>query len=175
MLLNLACSEMMAHYTIPHCGTSGSGKGWGTDLLTGGDLWMNHLSSCLGKVGLAPFVGGNFDSLAFSPASVIYADHVIKTARVFARGFTLDESSRSTDEIYNIGQGGNFLMSESTLDAVYGKSLAPDIWPSHTLESWLSAGSPDAQKLLKKHVIDLLNELKAPEDHDEIISKTNSS
>ena len=28
MLLNLACGEMMAHYGVPHCGTSGSGGGW---------------------------------------------------------------------------------------------------------------------------------------------------
>lgn len=27
MLLNLACGEMMAHYGVPHCGTSGSGGG----------------------------------------------------------------------------------------------------------------------------------------------------
>lgn len=36
MLLNLACSEMMSHYGIPHAGTSGSGPGWGPDLKAGG-------------------------------------------------------------------------------------------------------------------------------------------
>jgi len=35
----------------------------------------------LGKVGLAPFVGGSFDSLAFSPALVVYSDEVIRQAR----------------------------------------------------------------------------------------------
>lgn len=33
ILLNLACAEMMAHYGLPHCGTSGSGTGWGMDLI----------------------------------------------------------------------------------------------------------------------------------------------
>ena len=55
MLLNLACAEMMAHYGVPHSGTSGSGPGWGADLPAAGALWLNHLTSCLGKVGLAPF------------------------------------------------------------------------------------------------------------------------
>jgi len=63
MLLNLACGEMMAHYGLPHCGTSGSGGGWGADLLAADGFWLNHLTSCVGADGLAPFVGSNFDSL----------------------------------------------------------------------------------------------------------------
>lgn len=70
-LLNLACAEMMNLYEIPHCGTSGCNNGRGADLPASGNLWLNHLSSCLGKVGCAPFVGGNFDSVAFSPATVV--------------------------------------------------------------------------------------------------------
>jgi trimethylamine--corrinoid protein Co-methyltransferase len=60
LVLNLACAELMAFYELPHCGTSGNGNGWGADLFASDLLWMNHLTSCLGKVGLAPFVGGNF-------------------------------------------------------------------------------------------------------------------
>jgi trimethylamine--corrinoid protein Co-methyltransferase len=55
--VNLACVEMMAYYQLPHCGTSGSGTGWGADLIAGGHQWSNHLTSCLGKVGLVPFEG----------------------------------------------------------------------------------------------------------------------
>ena len=61
MLVNLACAEMMAHYGVPHCGTSGGWIGWGPDLLAGSMLWANHLTGVLGKVGLVPFVGNNFD------------------------------------------------------------------------------------------------------------------
>ena len=67
MLLNLACAEMMAHYKIPHAGTSGSANGWGADLISSQTLCINQLTSCLGKVGLAPFVGGSFGSKVFSP------------------------------------------------------------------------------------------------------------
>ena len=34
-LMDLGCAEMMAHYRIPHAGTSGSGQGWGADLIGG--------------------------------------------------------------------------------------------------------------------------------------------
>ena len=94
MLINLACGEMMARYGVPHCGTSGSGGGWGADLLAADGFWLNHLAACVGTVGLAPFVGGNFDSLAFSPAAAVYADHIIGQARRFADGFTLGRPPR---------------------------------------------------------------------------------
>jgi trimethylamine--corrinoid protein Co-methyltransferase len=43
ILVSLACAEMMAHYGVPHCGTSGSGTGWGMDLLAAETYWMNTL------------------------------------------------------------------------------------------------------------------------------------
>ncbi|RPJ23400.1 MAG: hypothetical protein EHM33_21060, partial [Chloroflexi bacterium] len=41
ILVNLACAEMMEFYGVPHCGTSGSGTGWGMDLLAAETYWMN--------------------------------------------------------------------------------------------------------------------------------------
>ncbi len=71
MLLNLACAEMMTHYQIPHAGTSGSANGWGADLIASEALCINQLTSCMGKVGLAPFVGGTLGSKVFSPEVVV--------------------------------------------------------------------------------------------------------
>ena len=86
-LLNLACAEMMAYYNLPHAGTSGSGQGWSADLIASGHQWVNHLISCMGKVGLAPFVGDNLSSLVFSPQIIVYANEIIREARLFADGF----------------------------------------------------------------------------------------
>jgi trimethylamine--corrinoid protein Co-methyltransferase len=33
ILISMACAELMAHFGIPHCSTSGSGTGWGMDLV----------------------------------------------------------------------------------------------------------------------------------------------
>jgi trimethylamine--corrinoid protein Co-methyltransferase len=44
-VLDLACAEMMAFYNIPHCGTSGSGMGWGADVIAGGHQWARRHSS----------------------------------------------------------------------------------------------------------------------------------
>jgi hypothetical protein len=66
LVMNLVCAEMMAHYRLPHCGTSGSGTGWGPDLLTAGMYWMNHVTSCIGKVGL---LSATCQALPFRPLS----------------------------------------------------------------------------------------------------------
>jgi len=164
MLLNLACAEMMDYYGLPHSGTSGSGPGWGADLPAAGALWLNHLTACLGKVGLAPFVGGNLDSLVFSPAMVVYAGEVIRQARRFADGFSLDAEAVDTGDIATVGAGGNFLASEATCTLFRAMMEAHPLWPAMTLEQWRERGRPRAHDMLVRHTRELLSSLRAPAD-----------
>lgn len=169
-LLNLACSEMMAFYQIPHCGASGSGIGWGADLLASANLWLNHLTSCLGKTGLIPFVGGNFDSLAFSPLLVVYSDYVIRKSLAFSKGFSLAEPSFGLKEIEITGAGGNFMTTESTLNSYLKDIDRNEIWPNFSLESWEDADRPKAIEYLRKYTIEIINNLPVPTDYQQIKS-----
>jgi trimethylamine--corrinoid protein Co-methyltransferase len=163
-VLNLACAEMMNFYRIPHCGTSGSNNAWGPDLLASADLWQNHLSSCLGKIGCAPFIGGNFDSMAFSPTVAVLSDHIIGSVKDFCSGFIIDEETVNLNEIHSVGPGGNFFTSEQTLTAMMEQKKSQDIWPSHTLESWLGADRPKADRILRDYTENLYREAKIAAD-----------
>lgn len=169
MLLNLACSEMMEYYRLPHAGTSGSGVGWAADLPAGGLQWFNHLTSLAGKSGLAPFVGGNFGSKVFSPELAVYSDDVIAQARDFAAGFSLDDGALAAGEILEAGPGGNFLTSELTFRHLRTAHRASPIFPRLGLEKWGEAGKPKASALLKEYTCQLLEEAQPPDDHAEII------
>jgi trimethylamine--corrinoid protein Co-methyltransferase len=171
ILLNLACAEMMAYYRLPHAGTSGSGLGWGSDLLAGGLLWQDHLTSCLGKVGLAPFVGGNLGSKAFSPALVVYANEIIEQARRFASGFQLDDQNVALDEIDLAGPGGHFLTSDLTLKRYKGDYYASKMFPRLSLESWQDEGRPQALDFLRDRTRQLLSDSAPPDDHDDLIAR----
>jgi trimethylamine--corrinoid protein Co-methyltransferase len=171
LLLNIACAEMMAYYGLPHSGTSGSAPGRGADLTASGTLWMNHLTAYLGKVGLAPMVGGNFDSLVFSPALVVYSDEVIRQARFFKQGFAINDESVALNEIESIGPGGNFLISDMTFKYCREFDFDNLIWPQMTLEKWQAKGSPAADEILRQHTCSLLDGLSAPQDHAELISR----
>ncbi len=171
-LLNLASAEMMNFYEIPHCGTSGSSNGRGADLLASGDLWLNHLSSCIGKIGCAPFVGGNFDSMAFSPTTVVLSNHIIGEARKFARGFTLDDEAVNLHEISTIGHGGNYFTSEQTLASLNELSTSDKIWSSLSLDAWKEQNMPTAEKALIDYTKELYSKAKkASEDTIDIIKK----
>ena len=171
MLLNLACAEMMAHYGLPHSGTSGSGPGWGPDLLASGMHWQNHLTSCLGKVGLAPLCGGNFSSVAFSPPAVVYANEIISQARRFSRGFSLDEIDVAPDEIAAIGPGGNFLMADMTVKRCREIDYSNPIWPELSMEEWQERGMPKAEKFLREYTLELLDNHPRPDDSDVLMEK----
>ncbi|CAB1055414.1 hypothetical protein D1BOALGB6SA_147 [Olavius sp. associated proteobacterium Delta 1] len=132
---------------------------------------MNHLTAYLGKVGLAPFVGGNFDSLVFSPALVVYSDEVIRQARFFKQGFIINDESVAPNEIESIGPGGNFLISDLTVKYCREIDFNNSIWPQLTLEKWQVQGSPTADEILRQHTCSLLDGLGAPEDHTELISR----
>lgn len=158
-ILNLANAEMMNFYGIPHCGASGSGNGWRADLSAAGDLWQNHLTSCFGKVGCAPFVGGNFDSLVFSPATVVLSDMVIEASKRFSRGFELNENIVNLSEIDSVGQGGNYLTSEQTLASLAEASVAAEpVWPALDLDAWQAAGKPKAEEYLVERTKNLLKQ-----------------
>jgi trimethylamine--corrinoid protein Co-methyltransferase len=144
-LLNLACAEMMHYYEIPHCGTSGSNNGRGADLPASENLCVNHLSSCLGKVGCAPFVGGTFESMAFSPAMVVLSNHIIGEAKKFAGGFTLDNENVNLDEIKRVGPGGNYFTSEQTLGLLQEEANEVELWKSMDINQWEKQNMPKAE------------------------------
>ncbi len=171
MLLNLACAEMMAHYRLPHCGTSGSGAGWAADLPAADLFWMNHLTSCLGVAGLAPFVGGNFDSLVFSPTAVVYADQVIRLARRFARGFALDAEALGLAEMAEVGPGGNYLTAELTLKHFRETAFTSPVFPRLSLEAWQEKGGPRAEELLRRYSVDLMASHAGPPDRAALVER----
>lgn len=171
-MLNLACAEMMYFYEIPHCGTSGSNNGRGADLPASENLWINHLSSCLGKVGCAPFVGGVFESMAFSPAMVVLSDHIIGEARKFTGGFTLNDESVNLDEIKRTGHGGNYFTSEQTLSTLHEKGNRRELWKVQGIEEWEKQNKPGAEDELIELTREIYNRAeKSSEDSQDTISR----
>jgi trimethylamine--corrinoid protein Co-methyltransferase len=170
-LAGLASAEMMAHYGLPHCGTSGSGVGWGADLIAAGHQWLNHLVSCIGKVGLAPFVGDVLGSLAFSPAVVVYADEIIEQARLFAAGFALDDDAVGLEDIRQVGPGGNYLTSDLTLKLFRTATYRSQALPNLTLDQWQARGRPRAEEEIRRRTRDLISGLEPPEDWEALMAK----
>jgi trimethylamine--corrinoid protein Co-methyltransferase len=171
ILVNLACAEMMELYDVPHCGTSGSGTGWGMDLLAAETYWMNTLTFSLTKGGLAPFVGDTLGSKAISPLTFIYCHEVIDQALRFASGFQLDDVHVGLDEIHKVGPGKSFVSAPTTLKNYKTGYYVNRIFPRWSMEKWIEAGQPHVQKKLSEYAVEYLKDLPAPEDHGELMRK----
>jgi trimethylamine--corrinoid protein Co-methyltransferase len=170
-LVDLACAEMMEHYGLPHAGTSGSGVGWGVDPIVGGHQWLNHLLSCLGKVGLAPFVGDILDSKAFAPSIAVLANEIIAQARLVAGGFALGDDVVGLNEIQQAGPGGSFLISPTTLARFRNAYYQSEVFPKLTMEEWLVQGSPRAAGLLRTYTQRMVEEAPPPADHEDVLAR----
>jgi trimethylamine--corrinoid protein Co-methyltransferase len=171
ILVSLACAEMMAHYGIPHCGTSGSGTGWGMDLLAAETYWMNTLMFTLTKGGIAPFVGDTLGSKAISPLTFIYCHEIIDQALRFAEGFQLDDANVGLDEIHKVGPGRGYVSAPTTLKRYKNGYYVSPIFPRWSMEKWIEAGQPHVQKRLREYSIEFLKDLPVPEDHEELVRK----
>jgi trimethylamine--corrinoid protein Co-methyltransferase len=173
-LIDLACAEMMAHYNLPHSGTSGSGMGWGADLIASGHQWFNHLISCLGKKGLAPFVGDILGSQAFSPNVIVYANEIIQQVRLFTEGFVIDDTNIGMEDIAHMGPGGNFLLSDLTLKSYRNARQFSQIFENLQIDEWQAKDRPRMEDLLKDYTRKLINESKPPENHSELLPQGES-
>lgn len=170
-LLNLACAEIMAHYNLPHCGTSGSGTGWGMDFISADTYWMNTLTYALKRGGLAPFVGDTLTSKAISPKTLVYIHEVIDQSLRFADGFQLDDSTAVLQEIEKAGPGGSFLSAPSTRQRFRSGYYPSPVFPRLSLEKWQAAGEPTAESVLREATLRLMSAAPAPKDHDELLGK----
>ncbi len=171
LLINLACAEIMAHYKLPHCGTSGSGTGWGMDLISADTYWMNTLSFALTKGGLAPFVGDSLGSKSISPCTVVHVHEIIDQTLRFANGFQLDDAQAVLDEIAKVGPGGSFLSSPSTRKNYKDGYFTSEIYPRWSMERWQAEGQPEARQVLSEKTQSMLTDLSAPEDYEDLIGK----
>jgi len=116
-------------------------------------------------------VGDNFDSKAFSPTLVVYANEVIAQARRLAQGFSLDDEELALDEIAEIGPGENFLTSSLTLKHFRNAYYSSDIWPNLSLEAWQAKSRPQPAALLRTYTQTLLAKLQPPADHADLLAR----
>lgn len=171
ILISVACSEMMKHYQIPHCSTSGSGTGWGMDLIAADTYWMNTLALLLSSGHLAPFIGDSLGSKSISPTTFVHCHEIIDQAIRFHNGFQLDEVNSAVSEIFKVGPGKNFLNQPSTLRNYKNGYYISPVYPHYSMEKWQEAGAPPARQVLREKTQDLMKSAPYPEEYKEFIEK----
>jgi trimethylamine--corrinoid protein Co-methyltransferase len=125
----------------------------------------------MGKAGLAAFVGSTLGYMVFSSAAAVYANEVIKQARIIAKGFSYDDSIDALHEIAEAGPGGNFLSSDLTLKRFRQAYYLSDIFPQLTFEDWQEKGCQRAGDVLRHYTKELMDNLSVPADHGDLMER----
>jgi trimethylamine--corrinoid protein Co-methyltransferase len=134
-------------------------------------MWINHVTSAIGKVGLLPFCGSSLNSKAWSPALTVYGNDVIGQARMFAEGFGVDPASLGVDEIVDaMATEKHFLTTPTTLER-YREAYFDGIFPHLSLERWEELGRPRADAVLRERTAEMMRDAEPPEDHEEIVAR----
>lgn len=81
------------------------------------------------------------------------------------------DDSGILEEIKSAGPGGNFLTAESTIKNCRKLPQDDVVWPHIRLEKWQSRGCPKAEEFLRQYTAQIMENMSAPEDHDELIEK----
>jgi trimethylamine--corrinoid protein Co-methyltransferase len=139
------------------------------DLLAAETYWMNTLTFTLTKGCLAPFIGDTLGSKAVSPLTFIYCHEIIDQALRYANGFQLDDEHVGLDEIHEVGPGKGYVSAPTTLKKYKTGYYVSPIFPRWSMEKWIEAGQPHVQKKLSEYAVELLKDLPAPEDHEELM------
>ncbi len=171
ILVSVACSEMMKHYGIPHCSTSGSGTGWGMDLIAADTYWMNTLALLLSNGHLAPFIGDSLGSKSISPTTFVHVHEIIDQSLRIHSGFQLDAANAAVDEIAKVGPGKSFLNQPSTLKNYKSGYYVSGVYPRYSMEKWQDAGAPAARQVLREKTQALMASAPVPEEYAEFIAK----
>ena len=171
ILVSVACSEMMKHYGIPHCSTSGSGTGWGMDLIAADTYWMNTLALLLSHGHLAPFIGDSLGSKSISPTTIVHCHEIIEQALRIHNGFQLDDGNSAVEEIFKVGPGRSFLSQPSTLRNYKSGYYVSEVYPRYSMEKWIEAGQPAARQVWREKTRDLMASAPTPENYGEFIAR----
>jgi trimethylamine:corrinoid methyltransferase-like protein len=101
--------------------------------------------------------------------TIIYCHEIINQTLRFADGFQLDDMHVGLHEINDVGPGKGYVSAPTTLKKYKNGYYVSPIFPRWSMEKWLEAGQPHAQKWLRDYCVEFLKDLPVPEDHEELM------
>lgn len=129
-----------------------------TNILSGGNL--------VHDVG---FISG---AMSGALEEIVLSDEIISYARRIERGIEINEDTLALEEIAEVGQGGEFLSSEHTLDHFREEVWFPSLTNREGVNNWVSHKT-DMRTAIREKTLKLLQEHRAPELSAETMDELN--
>ena len=151
-----ALTDIAHHYALPMFGTAGCSDAKRVDAQAGLEMGFSVLISTLNGQNLIHDIGFLESALITSYQMYILADEAIGMAKHIARGITVNTDTLATDVIADVGQTGNFLVQDHTLQFFRKEFYFPKILDRTNYAGWEKQGAKTLDVRLKEQVDDTL-------------------
>ena len=143
-MLNMAHAQMAKFYNIPSSGYIGLTNSKLVDAQAGYEKALSVMGGLLAGMHVLQFVGLIDALLAFDYGMAVIDNEISLMLKRMARGMEFSEDNLALRDIAEVGPGGMFLTSESTLKWMADGAFLPEIADRRSRESWLKSGGHDA-------------------------------
>ncbi|MDA8410250.1 MAG: trimethylamine methyltransferase family protein [Treponema sp.] len=139
-LARVGVMEMGRYYGLPTWGYAGHSDSCVMDEQAASDATFSILVALLAGTNLAHDVGYLEAGMTASPEMMIFSAETITMMRRFMDGFKFDAESIALEVIDQVGPGGDFLTSDSTLEH-FRDFWQPELFDRRRLADWEADGS----------------------------------
>jgi len=160
-VMNSACAEMAQFYDLPIYNTAGVTDSKTADIQAGYEKMSNIMLSALSGANYIHDAAGLIESaMSVSYEQYVIDNQMLGMAKRVLRGLEFSEDRLAFDDIKEVGPGGNFLTTESTLKYMGSEYFEDKLYDTTDWDKWIQNGSPDARDRAK----DIAREILEQED-----------
>jgi len=153
-----ALTDMAHHYRLPMFGTCGCSDAKRVDAQAGMEVGFSVLMATLNGQNLIHDIGFLESALITSYEMYVLSDEAIGMAKHIAKGVDVNAQTLGVDAIKAVGQFGNYLAEDHTLDNYRNEMYFPKIMDRTNYGGWRKQGSKTMDVRLTERVDAILAE-----------------
>lgn len=156
-LARLAVAELGRFYHLPTWGYAGHSDSLEMDEQAAADAAFSVLVSLMAGSNLVHDVGYLEAGLTTSPEMIVFTAEMIDMLKHFTGGFTLNPETIALDVIHQVGQTGDFLSTDHTMEH-FRSFWEPSLYNRKRMEDWDADGRPTLGDRLREKTISLIED-----------------
>jgi trimethylamine--corrinoid protein Co-methyltransferase len=156
-LARLAVAELGRFYHLPTWGYAGHSDSLEMDEQAAADAAFSVLVSLMAGSNLVHDVGYLEAGLTTSPEMIVFTAEMIDMLKHFTGGFTLNPETIALDVIHQVGQTGDFLSTDHTMEH-FRSFWEPSLYNRKRMEDWDADDRPTLGDRLREKTISLIED-----------------
>ena len=145
-MLQMAHSQMAQFYNVPSGGYIGLTNAHLNDAQSGYETGMNTMGALLAGADMFNMGGLLGGLMAFDYAKAVIDNEIALMLKQANRGVVCSPAELALDQIRAAGPGGSHMESLHTVERMRTTALFPEVATRDMRDTWIAAGSPDAQQ-----------------------------